>query len=143
VLGHGAEDVSALLPSGVSTVLNADFGGGLSTSLATGIGALPKGLDGAIILLGDMPLVSSELLDRLIGAWSPGTICVPTFESRRGNPVLWDAYFFPEILALSGDRGARGLLAQHSESVMEVRADASVLRDVDTPQDLDETRREH
>jgi molybdenum cofactor cytidylyltransferase len=141
VLGHRPDDVSAVLPAEVITVNNPDFAGGLSTSLAVGIGALPEGTSGAAVLLGDMPGVGPELVNRLIAAWLPGKICVPMHGGQRGNPVLWDACFFPEIQTLSGDRGARGLLLGQSHAIIEVPADASVLRDVDTPQDLDRARR--
>ena len=86
VLGHQSETVSAVLPSGVLTVFNGAYAEGLATSLAAGINALPHGLDGAVVLLGDMPGVGPELVDALIGAWQPGMICVPTHRSRRGNP---------------------------------------------------------
>ena len=62
---------------------------------------------------------------------------VPTHEGRVGNPVLWDRRFFPEMLAMTGDAGARALLKRHMEDVAEVEAgDDSVLRDFDTPESL-------
>jgi molybdenum cofactor cytidylyltransferase len=63
------------------------------------------------------------------------TIIVPTFEGKRGNPVLWDRRFFPEMMALPGDVGARHLIGEHAEQVAEVEAgDAGILIDVDTPE---------
>ena len=53
-----------------------------------------------------------------------------------GNPVLWDRRYLPAMMALTGDRGARALLRQHAEAVAEVPADATVLRDFDTPESL-------
>jgi molybdenum cofactor cytidylyltransferase len=62
---------------------------------------------------------------------------VPTYQGRVGNPILWDRRYFPEILQLSGDGGARALLGQHMEQVAEVEVgDDAVLRDFDTVDSL-------
>ena len=70
-----------------------------------------------------------------------GASCVavlPTFDGRRGNPVLLGRALFPEISSLSGDQGARRLLAQHAGQVLEIAVDdPGVLRDVDRPEALD------
>jgi molybdenum cofactor cytidylyltransferase len=64
-------------------------------------------------------------------------IVVPTHQGRAGNPVLWDRRYFPEILELTGDGGARGLLRRHLEQVAEVDVgDDAVLRDFDTVDSL-------
>jgi molybdenum cofactor cytidylyltransferase len=97
---------------------------------------VPANCDGAIVLLGDMPEISSSLIDRMIAAFSPADgrmICVAVHENKRGNPVLWARRFFPDIEALSGDVGARELIAAHEELVCDVDADGAVLRDIDTP----------
>jgi molybdenum cofactor cytidylyltransferase len=62
---------------------------------------------------------------------------LPTFRGQHGNPIIWDRRFFPEILQLGGDQGARSLIAQHPECVAEVEmADDAVLRDFDTTESL-------
>jgi len=87
-----------------------------------------------------MPLVTGRVLDRILAAYDPDegrAIVVPIHQGRAGNPVLWDRVFFAEILSLSGDAGARGLLRRHAEQVAEVEAgDDSVLRDFDTVESL-------
>jgi molybdenum cofactor cytidylyltransferase len=119
---------------------NPDFSKGLSTSLRVGVNALPEDCDGALVLLGDMPGVDTALIDKLIAAFDPGeerAICVATHNGRRGNPVLWARRFFPEILAIEGDVGARNLLASYDEMVCEVDADSDApLIDIDTPEAL-------
>jgi molybdenum cofactor cytidylyltransferase len=62
---------------------------------------------------------------------------MPTFRGKQGNPMLWDRRFFPEILQISGDSGARFLVGKHAEAVVEVEmADDAVLRDFDTTDSL-------
>ena len=142
VTGHEAVKVEAAL-SGlqVETVRNADFAKGQASSLKAGIAALPGDVDGAVILLGDMPLVSSGTIGRLIAAFNPGegrAICVPVHQGRRGNPVLWAKSFFAEIAKLEGDEGAHRLIAAHAEEVSEVEVESdAIFRDFDTPESLE------
>ncbi len=114
------------------------FAAGLSTSLKRGIAALDAGVDAAAVVLGDMPLVTTETLRRLIAAYNPAehrSICVPVHKGEKGNPVLWGKQHFPLLLGLSGDRGARGLIDQLTDDVVEVAMpDDAVLTDIDTPE---------
>jgi molybdenum cofactor cytidylyltransferase len=141
VTGNGRRDVEGVLDGlNVTFVHNADFRAGLSTSLKTGIRAVPEHCDGAIVLLGDMPGVRNTLIDKLIAAFSPEdnrAICVATHAGRRGNPVLWAKAYFADILTLEGDVGAKHLIAANDESVCEVEAgDDAPLVDIDTPEAL-------
>jgi len=145
VLGNQADAVDAALGKlPVERVRNPEFAGGLSTSLKRGITALPSDLDGVIVCLGDMPLISGRHLDRLIAAFNPlegRAIVVPTRRGKRGNPVLWSSRFFPEMAALAGDVGAKHLIGEHAELVAEVEMDDdAVLVDIDTPEALDALR---
>jgi molybdenum cofactor cytidylyltransferase len=83
-----------------------------------------------------MPLITAATLDALIAAYDPEEgrlIVVPTHKGKRGNPVLWDRRFFPEILAVSGDAGARSLLLRHADKVAEVEIENdTILTDFDT-----------
>jgi len=147
VLGNQADAVdSALGKLPVERVQNPEFAAGLSTSLKRGIAALPSDLDGAIVCLGDMPLISGRHLERLIAAFNPlegRSIVVPTRRGKRGNPVLWSRQFFPEMAALAGDVGAKHLIGEHAELVVEVEMDDdAVLVDIDTPEALDAFREE-
>ncbi|HWD49515.1 MAG TPA: molybdopterin-binding/glycosyltransferase family 2 protein [Rhizomicrobium sp.] len=123
---------------------NPDFSKGLSTSLRLGIKSVPADYDGAMILLGDMPGVSPALIDKLIAAFDPvedRAICVATRHGKQGNPVLWARRFFPEMLAIEGDVGARNLIGMYGELVCEVEADDDApLTDIDTPQALEAYR---
>lgn len=145
VTGHAADEAKAALAGlDIKIVNNPDFAKGLSTSLKCGLNVLPEDCDGAVILLGDMPGVSTALIDKLIAAFDPSesrAICVATRHGKRGNPVLWARRFFPEMLAIEGDVGARNLIGTYGELVCEVEAaDEGPLTDIDTPEALEAYR---
>lgn len=145
VTGHMATEVQAALAGlEVTVVHNLDFAGGMSTSLKAGIAALPAGLDGAIVALGDMPEIAPAHLDRMIAAFEPKegrSIIVPVHQGKRGNPVLWGAEHFAEMAGVAGDVGARKIIADNAESVVELDlGSAAVLVDIDTPEALAELR---
>ena len=141
ITGHERERVEAALKGlPVRLVHNPDFADGLGTSVRAGIAAVPADADGAIICLGDMPQVDAALIDRLIGAFDPakGSLAVmPTIDGKRGNPVLWSRRFFPDLMAIEGDVGARHLIDRYGEAVVEVPVTGkAALVDVDTPEAL-------
>jgi molybdenum cofactor cytidylyltransferase len=141
VTGHRADEVRAALAGRPVGFVDApDHAQGLSASLKAGLAALPEGAAAALICLGDMPLVTGRMLDRIIAAYDPDegrSIVVPTHEGRSGNPILWDRRYIPEMQALSGDGGARVLLRAHMEQVAEIEmGDDAVLRDFDTVDSL-------
>ncbi len=146
VTGHQADLVEqALQGLRVKFVRNPDFAGGLASSVKAGVAALPADADGAVICLGDMPMIDANLIDRLIEAFAPdrgNLIVVPVCDNRRGNPVLWSRRFFDELMTLDGDIGARHLIARHSEAVAEVAVEGhGAFLDIDTPQALEAARR--
>jgi molybdenum cofactor cytidylyltransferase len=141
VAGHQRAEVEkALAGLRVRIVHNPDFAEGLGTSLRAGIAAVPADSDAAIVCLGDMPRVDAALMNRLIAAFDPdrgALVVVPTFEGKRGNPVLWSRRFFPDLMAIEGDVGARHLIGRYSEAVAEVPVEGkAALVDVDTPEAL-------
>jgi molybdenum cofactor cytidylyltransferase len=141
VIGHDAAKVRAALSGADTTfVENPHYAVGMSTSLKAGISALPEEIGGALILLGDMPLVTSAILDRLIAAFrrnAGAKAVVPTVAGRRGNPILIGRALFPDVMTLDGDVGARHLLSAAGSDVIEVAVDdGAVLTDVDTPEAL-------
>ena len=141
VTGHLAPEIEAALAGRpVRFVHASDYAAGLSASLRAGIAAVPQEAAAAVVCLGDMPLVTGRIVDRLIGAYDPDegrAIVLPTYKSKPGNPILWDQRYFPEIAAVTGDTGARLLLGQHLEAVAEVEiGEDAVLRDFDTVESL-------
>ena len=145
VTGHQAELVEqALQGLKVRFVCNPDFAAGLASSVKAGVAAVSDRADGAVICLGDMPLIDAGLIDRLIDSFAPdrgNLIVVPVADGRRGNPVLWSRRFFDELMTLDGDIGARHLIARHSEAVAEVPVEGDgAFLDIDTPQALEAAR---
>ena len=145
VTGHEADAVRTALDGiAVQFAHNPNYAEGLSTSLACGLRQVPEACDGAVVLLADMPGIAAAHIDRLIAAFNPvegRAVCVATHQGKRGHPVLWARGYFPEITAITGDRGAKALLTEHEEAVedVEIGSDA-VLVDVDTPDALEQAR---
>ncbi|MCW5715881.1 MAG: XdhC family protein [Bauldia sp.] len=140
VTGHEPGRVAAALGGrSVTLAHNTAFATGIASSIRTGIEALPDGVDGAVIVLADMPFLTGAAIDRLIAAFDPAagrSICVPSRDGRRGNPVLWGRAFFAELSALAGDSGGRQLFERHAGAMAEVAVESGVLEDVDTPEAL-------
>ncbi|MCA3311006.1 MAG: molybdopterin-binding/glycosyltransferase family 2 protein [Roseomonas sp.] len=141
VTGHEHDRVEeALAGRAVQFAIAEDYAQGLSASLKAGLQALPEDIEGFMVCLGDMPLVSAAMLDRLMAAFDPEegrAIVMPTFRGKQGNPMLWSREFLPEMLAITGDVGARHLAGKYADRCVEVEmADDAVLRDFDTTEAL-------
>jgi len=109
----------------------------MSTSLKTGLAAVPAEAEAVIVMLADMPRVTSAMIDRMIAAYEPAKgsmIVVPTFAGRRGNPVLWSRRFFADLMAITGDIGARNVIGTYPEAVTEIELGPAVALDLDTPE---------
>ena len=148
VTGHQADAVAAALADmdvpdlDLRFVHNPDFAAGQAGSVATGIAALPAGLSGALIGLGDMPFIAPALVSEMIHDHSglgdhERRISFPVFAGRRGNPVLWGCEFFDALARLSGDVGGRHILSENPAAVNSISwIDDSIHRDIDTDADL-------
>lgn len=146
VTGYEAEKVrDSLAGLNVNFVHNEDFADGLSTSLKTGLAAVPDSEAGAIVCLGDMPQIESGHINALISQFDPGagrSIGVPVHRGKRGNPILWARQFFIPMVEISGDVGARHLIGANAELVYEVEfEDTAVLTDLDTPEEWAQYRK--
>lgn len=147
VTGHDRKLVEAALAGlDLRFVHNPVYRQGLASSLQAGVATLPASVAGVLVLLGDMPGVTSALIDKLIAVFvrRPDVFAVaPAVDGRRGNPVLLARVLFPSFAALAGDQGARKLLDDVVPDKMvtvEIPGPASIL-DVDTPLSLAEARR--
>lgn len=111
---------------------------GLSASLAAGISALPVDAAGVFVFLGDMPRIPAGLTLRMAEALASGAQAVATeFEGQRGHPVLFGLPLFPQLLRLTGDKGAGELLRGLGDALARIPSpDDGVLYDVDRPEDL-------
>ena len=136
VLGASAERIRR--PPGINTVFNPDYEQGMATSLQAGISALSPNPSAALIILGDQPFVRPETLDQLITAHHHAGrhILIPTWQAKRGNPVLIPRSLFPEVMQLQGDTGFRALFARHPELIKNVEVeDEGILLDIDNQED--------
>lgn len=144
VLGFAAERAGelALAPmSRLKVVVNSRYREGMASSLQTGLAALNRQTEAALIVLADQPLVQAETLDQIAGEFrrSGRQIVIPVYKGTRGNPVLIGRRLFPEIMALTGDTGARAIFSQHRDEIIRLQVeDAGVVLDVDSRCDFEE-----
>jgi molybdenum cofactor cytidylyltransferase len=119
-------------------VAAADHALGLSASLKAGVAALPADAAGALVFLGDMPLIPQTVLAPLVRAVKEGApAAVPVWQGRQGHPACISRALFPQIDALQGDRGARSVLDGLADALVLIPAlDAGVLLDVDRPEEI-------
>ena len=92
-------------------------------------------IDSALILLGDQPFVSAEIINTLITRRkeSGQRIIVPTYRGKRGTPVLFAASLFPELTQVVGDKGGKIVMNCHSTEIENVDiSDSMAEHDVDT-----------
>ncbi len=128
VLGHRADELRALLPPGVQAVVNERFAEGKSTSIVAGVRALPPDADAALIVAVDQP-TDASILRRLMAAYQPGAIAVPSIHHRRGHPTLFAAGLFPELLAITEEReGLREVMTRHEGDIQYVNVDSEIVR---------------
>jgi molybdenum cofactor cytidylyltransferase len=114
---------------------------GYSSSLQAGLNALTKPCNGAMFLLGDQPLVTSQTINQLISAFQkePERWVAPSYQGKRGNPVITPSAWFDKIHALDGDTGPREHLTDSAAGLLLVNVeDQGVIFDIDQPQDYDQ-----
>jgi molybdenum cofactor cytidylyltransferase len=120
-------------------VANPEHAEGMAASLRAGVRAA-AGADAFLIAFADMPAVTPALIGALLACYRAAgrPVAVPVCRGRRGHPAVFDASLRDELLAVTGDVGARGLLRAHPEWVAEyLTEDEAVLFDVDAPADLE------
>ena len=139
---ESARIAEALAGLPVSIVVNPSPEAGQSSSIRMAVAALTTGAEPVLIALGDQPFVPPAVIPAL-RAGLEGTgkaIAAPRYRGERGNPVLFDRRVVPELLALSGDRGARPVIDRDHSRVALVDFDIDMPRDLDTPEDYDALR---
>ncbi|MFW5940953.1 MAG: nucleotidyltransferase family protein [Chloroflexota bacterium] len=145
VTGHQAHKVAAVARAhGARVVHNPEYARGeMLSSLQKAVSTLPPECDAVLVILADQPMVPSQTYDTIVAAYHRGgaTLVAPTFEGRRGNPVLIARALFQELLELPYGEAPRTLLRRHPEQLqlVEVESDA-VLRDLDRPEQYERQR---
>lgn len=142
VVGYRAEEVLAAISySGIKVKINPLYQQGMSSSIRAGLQAISDNTQAVLLVLGDLPLVSSETINKLIYAYerfrSDKRIIVPTYQGQRGHPVILDLKYRDDIMQLTGDLGCRQIITAHPHDILELEVDTpSILQDIDLPGDL-------
>jgi molybdenum cofactor cytidylyltransferase len=140
VVVTGGDDLSvrsALAGLSVRFTNNPHPDAGQGSSIAVGVAALAPATRAAIVALGDQPRVPDEVVPALLAAWcrTGKPIVAPVYQGVQGTPALFAAEVFAELKALTGDMGARGVVAARPERVERVTFARAMPSDVDTPED--------
>lgn len=140
ITGHRREAVEAMLASyAVRCVFNPTFAGGeMLSSVQTGLRAFPAACTGALLTLADQPQMQVEVVRQVVTAFRRGgeqAIVVPSYQMRRGHPILLPSWLWPEVLDLPAAASLRSVMARHAAAIHYVVVDTpSVLADLDTPE---------
>ena len=124
--------------AGYLTVFNPGAAEGRAASVRLGLERL-KDMDGVLFAVCDQPWLRRESVEKLLADFfaCPDSVCALAYEGRRGNPMVFPAALFPELLALTGEQGGGRVLQAHPQLLrLTEAASAAELRDVDTPADL-------
>lgn len=139
VLGAGREKIEeALTGSSVLFCTNRNYKKGMLSSIQQGVKSIPPGSDGCLVVLGDQPMITPEIIDSIIDAYSNTQkgIVVPVYEKRRGHPVLIDRKYWNDIDALDPEVGLRDLIWKFPDDITEVEIDEeAIVRDIDDRDD--------
>ena len=144
--GHATEVKQKAEKMGVETTYNPLYRTGeMLSSLQAGLEALPDHVAATLVVLGDQPRIQPRVVNQVMMAYAEGTgkIIAPSYQKRRGHPILIDRRYWQEILSLPRDGSLRDVINTHADEITYVNVDTdSVLRDVDTPDDYSQERRQ-
>jgi molybdenum cofactor cytidylyltransferase len=137
VTGHRADAVRAALTGfDVTFAHNPDYADGeILSSMKVGLRAMPETVAAVMVVPGDMPRISQEVMQQVLNAHAPATIVAPQYEGERGHPVLLDRHFWQALLDLPPDGMPRDVLRANKDRIrlIDVSSDG-ILADVDTPE---------
>jgi len=143
VLGHHRDEIERSL-SLSSVVFNPNYEQGMITSFQAGIRALSWDASGAFLFLVDHPVVEQATIEAIIMNLAPNRIVLPTFEGRRGHPVLFSSEVLEEILALPSTEGANIVVRKDPARIVEVPVRSpGILVDIDTPEQFEKLREDY
>jgi molybdenum cofactor cytidylyltransferase len=147
VLGNESkkiEDSILAYDKRIKFVVNKNYREGMSTSIKSGVLAASKQSEAFLIALGDQPLISPKIIVRLIDrylSFNAGIVTV-MHQSIRGHPVIISKKYLQEILALTGDIGARDLLKQHLDDTASIKIESDEeFLDIDKIQDYEKLKK--
>jgi molybdenum cofactor cytidylyltransferase len=139
VLGSDKEKIERKIKSfPLEFAFNPDYRSGMLSSIQRGFKALPEDAQAVLIILGDQPSVSSQVINKIIAAYKKTSkgIVLPVYKKERGHPVLIDIKYRQEVAKLSPKIGLRKLVYNRPDDIFEVKVEtSSVLRDIDDAED--------
>ena len=141
VTGHQADRITALLgPYPVRCVFNPAYAqADMLVSIQVGLRSLSPEVTAALIVLGDQPRIQRSTVQQVITAQQAEAIIIPSYQLKRGHPILIDRALWPEVLALPETATLRDFIRAHEEQIRYVVVETdSVLKDLDTPEDYAE-----
>jgi molybdenum cofactor cytidylyltransferase len=146
VTGHKSAEVRSLaVRMGAEAVHNPDYATGeMLSSLKVGLRAMPPHISAVLVVLGDQPRIQARVIAQVLTAYAEGAgdIIAPSYQMRRGHPILIDRRYWQDILNLPPDGAPRDVIDKYKDRIGYVNVDTdSVLRDIDTPQDYRDERR--
>ena len=140
VLGHQKETIEKLIDKNkkIKFVFNKDFESGIASSIKTGLNNLSEKTEAFFICLGDMPMVNPNIYNQLIKSINKREIIVPTYKGQQGNPVLFAKSMKEKIINISGDVGAKKILALNKDKILNLEInDQCVTKDFNTQDSFD------
>jgi molybdenum cofactor cytidylyltransferase len=143
VVGHESERVQAELSDlDCVPVLNPEYATGMNTSLRSGIRALPGDAAGAMVVLGDMPLVDAPMLRALVTAFrrSGAPLAVSTYGDVVAPPILYGRELFAELRELEAQACGKSVIKRHRGEAAEEAWPREILTDLDSPADVQRIR---
>ena len=139
VLGYRAEEITETIAAKpVKIIVNPNYRQGMSTSIIAGLILVDSQAQAVMLALGDQPLVDSQTINQLIDEFynHDKGIAIPTYQGKRGHPIIFAIKYKPELLELEGDIGGRQIIQCHPDDILEVAVDSkSVIADIDTRAD--------
>lgn len=140
VLGHRAEEIRKRVASRpIKVVINPRYHQGMGTSIAAGLQFIDSQAAAVMLVLADQPFVDSQTINRLIAEFSRHHkgIAIPTYQGKRGHPLIFSLKYKAQLSSLEGDIGGREIVKEHADDVLEVPVDCEgVIIDIDTTQGL-------
>ena len=138
VTGHESDRITALLASyPVRCIFNPAYARSeMLVSLQVGLRAISDEVQAVLVVPGDHPRLRREVIQRVIDAYLPGVFVVPSYQMKRGHPILIHRAWWSELLALPEAATLRDFIRAHEEHIRYVTVETdSVLKDMDTPED--------
>ena len=141
VTGHEPDRITALLaPYPARCVFNPAYARAeMLVSLQVGLRALADEVQAVLIVPGDHPRLRRDIIQQVIDAYQPRELVIPSYQLKRGHPILIDRVWWEELLALPETASLRDFMRAHEDHIRYVVVETdSVLQDMDTPEEYDD-----